>query len=630
MAMPQDELTSSKQSEPVGAASHQPPTASALSKAKAHLNARQFEEADAILIEAIKKSPEDRGLLLCYADVAQQSGKLQEALERWARVRVGIRDHAVGYSAGVQAHRQLGQYYAADALALDGLSRFPADHDLLINYAWCAHYAKNWPEAARRWHVLREHAPHVKEGFAQGAAALQQLGDVEAAEELLADALQRFPQDFELLKSRAALAYRAQDWTKAQHLWRQVRIAFPDERLPYLLEARALARLKAFEEAERTAMAGLEHFPECAELNFEAARCATQLNHHDVALERWEQAFRLSTHNPSVVIGYAQALSRVGSKQQADRMLEDLSARFPKDLATAIAWASHAIELGAWDSAELRWRAGHAEHAGNRAFAAAAHDAAMKAQLSGQDALADSLLQCAGKKLPEPKASGSTAADVRELDPRELLLHFESLGNNCELGLVQRKFGAEPIGLLRWTRIGPDALTTALTQKLEGVGEPEYTRLEANTDYVTVDTRYVMAMHTFIKPSQATPEEVLPKMYNRLQYLRRELLDDLRDAEKIFVYKALSPLSDEKIRRLGQSVASHGPNTLMVAQIADARNAPGSVWVIRPGLMVGYLDRISTDDPSFDMWLKICRKSYAIWRTLRAAAATAEHPAEAA
>ena len=32
----------------------------------------------------------------------------------------------------------------------------------------------------------------------------------------------------------------------------------------------------------------------------------------------------------------------------------------------------------------------------------------------------------------------------------EMLLEFESLGDNCEFGLVQRHFGAEPISLLRF------------------------------------------------------------------------------------------------------------------------------------------------------------------------------------
>ena len=39
-----------------------------------------------------------------------------------------------------------------------------------------------------------------------------------------------------------------------------------------------------------------------------------------------------------------------------------------------------------------------------------------------------------------------------------LLNSFESLGDNCEFGFVQRKFGTEPAGLLRWAIASPAAL----------------------------------------------------------------------------------------------------------------------------------------------------------------------------
>jgi len=42
---------------------------------------------------------------------------------------------------------------------------------------------------------------------------------------------------------------------------------------------------------------------------------------------------------------------------------------------------------------------------------------------------------------------------VPVLDDRDLVLQFESIGDNCELGLVQRRAGSEPLGLLRFARV---------------------------------------------------------------------------------------------------------------------------------------------------------------------------------
>jgi tetratricopeptide (TPR) repeat protein len=605
--------------------------ASALATAEAHRQAQRFEEAEAVLAEALRTYPDHAGLSICSAWVAQQSGRLEEAIERWARVRIVARTNPVGYSAAVQVHQKRHQFNSADALAMDGLSRFPADPALLINDAWTAHHARNWAEAAKRWESFRAHSPGVKLGYVQGAVALRERGDLPAAEALLADAFRCFPDDGELLTSYAAMASQARNWTQAARRWRWVRIQFPDHRVAYLLEVRALIRLKAFEEAELVTLAALKRCPDDGELTLEAARCATQLRRHAVALERWEQAFRLASHIPSAGIGYAEALAQAGEAARADAILTELSERFSKDAATMIAYARLAVERGDWAAAETRWRAAHQDHSDNRAFAAAANEAAMKALLSEQPELARMLSHLAGTNLVLPVQSERGAHHAPpEIEPRELLMQFESLGYNCEFGILQRRFGAEPLSLLRWTATGPDLLVDALNNQLDGVGLPENTRLYVDGDYRTRDTRYFMLMHTFILPTQTTPEELLPKICKRLQYLRGKLLDDLRAAEKIFIYKAVEPLTDAQIMPLWRAVSAYGPNTLVVARIADAAHAPGTVRVVEPGLIVGYFDRTSTTDPSVDIWLSICRRAHALWQAGRAAPAISAPPAAVA
>ena len=591
--------------------------ASAFRIAESHRVARRFEEADITLSEALKTFPDHPSLLICSAWVAQQSGELEEALERWARVRIIARTNPVGYSAAVHVHQKLGQHHAADALAVDGLVRFPGDAPLLLNYAWSAHHAKRWPEAARRWQAVREHVFDGKIGYVQGAHALRQAGDLAGADAMLAEGLRHFPEDRELLTSAASLATQGQNWTQAWRRWRGVRVNFSDARVAYLLEARALFRLNAFEEAEMVALAGARLFPDDGELMLEAARCALRMGCHGTALARWERAFQLVPHIPSAAIGYAEALTHTGAAERADTILTETNARFPADAATAIAFARQAVERGDWAAAETRWRAAHQKHSNNRAFAAAANEAAMKALLHEQADLAGVLAHLAGTDLALVESSGSDQGAVPEIEPRALFMSFESLGYNCEFGIVQRHFGAEPLSLLRWTATEPDILATALSNQLDGVGLPENTRIVLDSDYRTKDTRYFMLMHTFILPSQATPEELLPKFCKRLQYLRVKLLDDLRAAEKIFLYKSVTPITDEQIMPLWRAVSAYGPNTLVVARIAEDGHAAGSVRVLEPGLVVGYFDRTSTTDPSFDVWLEICRRSYAIRQATR-------------
>ena len=78
---------------------------------------------------------------------------------------------------------------------------------------------------------------------------------------------------------------------------------------------------------------------------------------------------------------------------------------------------------------------------------------------------------------------------------------FESLGENCELGFVQRHFGAEPIGLLRWAGISLDKLRHGLATAFDRVGTEAMTEMHvnpSNQEYFTTDKVYGLNMHTFI------------------------------------------------------------------------------------------------------------------------------------
>ncbi len=217
---------------------------------------------------------------------------------------------------------------------------------------------------------------------------------------------------------------------------------------------------------------------------------------------------------------------------------------------------------------------------------------------------------------------------------RALMLNFESLGGTlqgCEFGLVQRAFGAEPLGLLRWTEMGPGNVIAALEAGLEGVGLPENTQLKVNQtpdgpEYVTVDKRFLMSMHTFVKETEVAPERMFEQSCRRLQYLRDKLLQDLREGTKIFVYKITWRLvTDAELTRMHEGLRKHGNGTLFYVQRATPTKPHGTVELVRPGLIMGYIDRFNISatgeylGPSHALWLPICRQAL----TLRNAATAA-------
>lgn len=180
-----------------------------------------------------------------------------------------------------------------------------------------------------------------------------------------------------------------------------------------------------------------------------------------------------------------------------------------------------------------------------------------------------------------------------------IMMSFESLGGarfGCEFGGVQRAFGAEPLGLLRWVDIAPDDIINALEQRFAGVGQPEgieiFTyRTGDNPEDGTRDLRYNMVMHTFVPEGAMSADKVLQNSCRRLQYLTRKIIDDLQSGTKIFVYKiTYDNLTPGQLAQLHAAVRAYGAGTLLYVRYADAEHPDGTVTHVAPGLLVGYMD----------------------------------------
>jgi hypothetical protein len=133
--------------------------------------------------------------LIEAARAAQRRGDRQEALRCWAVLQQRFPDEPMGYAGAATAHRDAGEFDQADALLNRAQARFPDVPWLFVEYAWVAHIRRDWPEAASRWEMVRVRLPDAPVGYAQGAAALRELGRLEEAQALLRQAATHFPTD---------------------------------------------------------------------------------------------------------------------------------------------------------------------------------------------------------------------------------------------------------------------------------------------------------------------------------------------------------------------------------------------------------------------------------------------------
>jgi hypothetical protein len=111
-----------------------------------------------------------------------------------------------------------------------------------------------------------------------------------------------------------------------------------------------------------------------------------------------------------------------------------------------------------------------------------------------------------------------------------------------------------------------------------------------------------------------------------LQFLSRKLIEDLEQGNKIFVYRLTDRhLSDAELDRLHAATRAYGDNTLLYVRYQDAEHPNGTVELVKPGLMIGYIDRFKMSRtgelsaaPPTASWLKICQNAFEIWTALRA------------
>ena len=222
--------------------------------------------------------------------------------------------------------------------------------------------------------------------------------------------------------------------------------------------------------------------------------------------------------------------------------------------------------------------------------------------------------------------AGTTLAPVEAaLSLPDLLICFESLGENCEFGLVQRHCGAEPVGLLRFASAPLSKLLPALETRFRGVDDPSGVRVELSAngrEYMVDDGQFGLHYHAWVLAGEMPPEDIRQREIKQLPLLVRKLIDDLTTGQKIFVYHGMKPLSEAEVLSLAAALRTYGGGTLLWIELADSQHPPGSVDWVADNVLKGRLDRFAPEEDAHDLslscWIAICREAYRLWRERQA------------
>lgn len=198
--------------------------------------------------------------------------------------------------------------------------------------AWCEESinSRDWAEAIQRWRQFRQVYPNDVWGFVKEAMALANVGAIAPAMQILATALQQFPDSEAVDLGFAEIAMLQGDYERAAAYWEKLRAQHPELPWGYNGAAEMLLETGQPAQAERLIEDALAAFPEDSTALVNYARCAQQRDEPAQALSRWR---KLATLHPLIVwghIGEAEALIALGRIEEARATIGLIGEKFPQ------------------------------------------------------------------------------------------------------------------------------------------------------------------------------------------------------------------------------------------------------------------------------------------------------------
>jgi tetratricopeptide (TPR) repeat protein len=323
------------------------------------------------------------------------------------------------------------QAWVLRARRLSQIARRRGELELAAEDAFAAEARGDLQGSIELWRKLCDRAPEYALAFAGLGGALRKLRQLDAARAVLEDAAARLAENLQVSIERGWLALDRNEPDEALILWREVREQHSNAPEGYVGAAATLRHLLRFADADRMLETAQQRFPDKAFIAAHYAANADMAGNLEEALRRWAGVRTRFPDEPIAYAGLGAALKTVRRFDEADAILADGMRLFPTNSNVAINHALVAGARGDWVEAMRRWQALDARFPQDLRVREGLADARLHQQFAEVDAGAP----------PPPVPSFSAAVDAVAGATR-LLTAFESLGENCELGFVQRHFGA--------------------------------------------------------------------------------------------------------------------------------------------------------------------------------------------
>jgi hypothetical protein len=197
---------------------------------------------------------------------------------------------------------------------------------------------------------------------------------------------------------------------------------------------------------------------------------------------------------------------------------------------------------------------------------------------------------------------------------------FSALGESCEFGMVQRRLGAEPLDLFRFSFTRAGQLTSAVGEGLRDLYDSEKLevkltpRIKGDPVYCVFAPSYYFAFYASEPEGHPDLEAFATAERRRLAFLTRKFMEDCEDGAKIFVFTARYAAVEEAAP-LRDALRRHGPATLL--WVTPSPEKAGAVEAAGEGLLFGFVDRLAPEeeanDVSLEAWKRVCSGAIDVW-----------------
>ena len=191
--------------------------------------------------------------------------------------------------------------------------------------------ARDWSRAAELWGQVAAADPDNRDALIAQADALREGGRMPVAEQVLATARERFPDDYAVAVASARNAAWMRDWPLAIARWQAVQAIKPEDAQGMLGEADVRRDLGYRAGAEARDCTLLERNPDAFWPYWGYARTATIAGDWEAAIMRWRMIQERFPNSSVGFVGEIDTLREAGRIAEAERLLPGVIARYPGD-----------------------------------------------------------------------------------------------------------------------------------------------------------------------------------------------------------------------------------------------------------------------------------------------------------